>query len=640
MSDSSKYKKRILIFAIIPLLAALPIFTDDLVLKIAAAVAITIYVGFIIFLRDNSKPTGFEDSDDDIAEEESMQTSPKPNEEKDEVLSELVARENNFDGDEGEGFTVLTPNRNMDVISSRDYKPDERGLRRSYFKPSDLKQNFEKIAQEELPEDIGHDAQFSFLLEKVLQVAKDSFMAHTAIFFWFNGIKRRLTLEKYISSSKNITEKKFDLEDDILSKIATSEEPEIITDISAKAEKDVIRYYDYPEGIKSFVGVPLYYGKNVAGILALDSKENDVFGLETIYSMGRLVRVISIIISLFEEKFKESFAEQRLNALLGLLNADRKFESLDELQDSIVSAVNNIVNWDVFTFVYFDPGRQKFTTSKIVNKTSLKYIGENLELDLPGTIVGKAILTGKPVNIEDVSGGAFKRFKKNEDLTLEGSFLTIPLVFEDQNYGAFCFEHLKKSFYQKSEIQFLQKSLKLFSFIVYSYSTTAKLRGLLSVDVETNFLNEISFGKKVEEELSKNQVTQTHGTLILLKIDDYADQQSLFDSDPFPKVLKGIVGLIKEDMPPLSFTGRIAQKIFALYFFNTTTKDAFLWAERLRIKVARKAVRFEGKETTFTISAGIASTLHKENSKELINDAELALLKAVEKGGNSVKSIN
>ena len=189
-------------------------------------------------------------------------------------------------------------------------------------------------------------------LKKILSVVKDSFMAHTAAFFWYNKNRKRLTLERYVSSSSQITQQKFDLEDDILGKIVQKEEPELLTDISSNAEIDVIRYYSVPQGIKSFVGVPLFYGKSLTGILVLDSKVNDAFGIEQVYALGRIVRVISIIITLFEEKFSESQAELRLNTLLNMLSYDKKIESESDLHRTIENAVQGLMDWDSFTFCF------------------------------------------------------------------------------------------------------------------------------------------------------------------------------------------------------------------------------------------------------------------------------------------------
>lgn len=630
MSLSGKFKKRVFIFLLVPVLSAVQFFTDDFILNLIAAALLIIYVAFIIFLRDSVR-TDFEFQPD-------IPPVQEPLTEFDDQAPRSARPK--FDTDAGEEFKIISGNKDIEVITGDNYIPTGPRLNRGgIFKPADLKENFVKIAKEKLPEDVSQDEEFGFVLEKIIAVIKEVFMAHTVVFFWFNKKKNRLTLEKFLSGSSDITKQKFDIENDVLSKIVKTEEPEILTDITSAAEHDVIRYYSTPQGIRSFVGVPLFYGNTLAGVLALDSKVGDAFGIETVYSLGRFVRVISIIISLFDEKFAETLSEQRLKALLGVLSADKKFVKESELHGAIENAVKSLVQWDAFTFVFYNPTEHKFKTSKIVNNTSLKYVGENLEIELTGTLVGKSIISGMPVKIDDTSSSDYVRFAKAEDVSFDGSFLAIPLVYDDQNYGVLCFESLKKSLYNNSDVQFLKSATKIFAFIVYSYSNQSLLKSLLSVDIETKTLNQESFVERLTSDLVKGSELSVPGAVALIQIDNFIEQKTLFEGDPFPKVLKTITQLIKEEMSPLTLLGRLNEKTFSVYFFNSTTKDIFLWAEKLRIKIARKPIAVVTKQTTFTVSIGVASTANKTDANEVLHNAELALNKALEKGGNTVKSI-
>ena len=625
MGITEKIKKRIFIFLLIPILIAIPFLTEDFTLKIIAGIILLVYAGVIIFLRDSLKKSSSDT-------EENSQT--------DFFESENSNRQENYETDSGEDFKIISPTKDIEVITADNFSTGINRGNRDLFKPPDFKQNFEKIVHEKIPEDVSHDEQFGFVLEKILSVVKDSFMAHTAAFFWYNKNRKRLTLERYITSSSQITQQKFDLEDDILGKIVQKEEPELLTDISANAESDVIRYYSAAQGIKSFVGVPLFYGKSLTAILVLDSKVNDAFGIEQVYALGRIVRVISIIISLFEEKFSESQAELRLNTLLNMLSHDKKIESETDLHRTIENAVQGLLEWDSFTFVSFYPVEQKFKTSKIINKTSLKYIGENLEIDLAGTLVGRAILSATPVKIDDTSVSEIPRFAKSEDVSFDGSFLAIPLVHDEQNFGVLCFESLKKNVYSNNEVTFIKNATKIFAFILHSYSTISVLKNLLSVDAETKTLNYDSFIERFTVDLVRSKELEIQGAIALIQIDDFLEQESLFESDPLPKIIRVVSQIIKDEMTPLNLVGRLSQKVFAVYFFNMSPKDVFLWAEKLRIKIARKPIAIVSKQTTFTVSIGVAATTNKTDVQEIITNAELALKKALEKGGNTVKSIN
>ena len=626
MDSASRNKKRILIFSIIPFLAAVPFFTDDFILRLISAIVLVTYSAFIIFLRDSSR------ADEQFEEAFSQDQAPIENNQ---------YNENEIETDEGEDFKIISPNKKIEVMKSSDFTSgiSTQSQGRNFFKSPDLKKEFDKIATEEIPNNIGDDQYFGFALEKILQVVKDAFGVHSALFFWYNPKSQKIALEKFASSSGDIIKQKFDLEDDVLSKIILKKEPEILSDIVKNAESDNLRYYTSPQGIKSFVGVPLYYGKSLAGILAMDSKENDGFGIETIYSLGRFVRVISLLISLFEEKHADSQADKRLKSLLEIVATDNKFENESQLFTMIENSVKRLIPWDIFSFIFYDPIKKQHIVAKIVNNTSLKYIGENKEIDLSGTLVGRAIVDGTSIKIDDTTSETLARFTKDEDITFGGSFLAIPLMYDGKNYGLFCFDSLKTGVYSNADLAFLKRSIKIFSYIVYSFSNQKTLKGLLTVDVETKLLNGKSFLKEANSDLQKSRSVNVPSALAILKIDKFIDDESLFEGNPFPKVLKSITTAIREATTKHSIVGRISRDVFGIYFFNADSKDVFLWAEKLRIKIARTPVVVSTKQTTYTISVGIATAHEKMDINGLIENAELALNKAIEKGGNSVKNI-
>lgn len=616
-----RQKKRILIFLLVPVLAAILFFTDDLLIRVITIAVIVIYVAFIIFLRDSVRFDGrYSISDRDEVDEDLLTPVPPEHD---------------------ESFKIISKTSKVEVITSENYTPELLRTPKTTLIPPDLRERFEEIANESLPSEIGHDGQFAFALEKMLTVIKDAYSAHTAIFFWYNKKKEKLTIEKFVSSSANeIAKRKFDIEDDILSKIVQKNEPELLSDISPAAEADVIRYYERPQGLRSFVGVPLFYEGSLIAILAVDSKVGDQFGIETIYSLGRFVRVITMIIQIFEEKHSDTISQQRLKGLLNLIGPETNFDTEEGVLDSMQNALSDLIAWDTFVFVYFKPVEQKFEVIKVINKTSLKYIGQGLQIDLSGTLIGKAILTSIPVKIDDTSVDNYKRYSKTEDLTFDGSFLAVPLMYGSQNFGVLCFESLKKNAYTNADVKFLINSVNIISYIIYSLSSKTLLKSLIALDLETRALNSESFKERLSSDLYKAQSLNVPGALALIKIDEFLEQESLFDGDPLPKVLKVVTETIAKEMTPLNIFGRMDEKLFAVYFFNTDSKNVFIWAEKLRVKIARKPITIVSKQNTYTVSIGIASTLGKLDCDEVFHNAELALQKAVEKGGNAVRNIN
>ena len=614
-----RQRNRVLIFLVIPVLASGLFLSDDLIFRLIIIGLLVVYVAFIIFLRDSVRFSG------GYSISESAET-----------VSEPIAAPHS---DLEESFKIVSKNKKVDVITDENYKP-EYGVSKTTLKPHDLKERFDEIVKETLPPGTGHDEQFGFVIERMLTVMAELYNAHSAIYFWYNKKKEKLIIEKFVSSSNQLTKRKFDIEDDVLSKIVETGEPELLTDISRTAEADVIRYYDSNQGIKSFAGVPVFYNNELVAIIAIDSKVEDAFGIETIYSLGRFIRLITMLIGIFEEKYSDTISQRRLEGLLKILGPENEFEDEKEMINALPEALKSMIKWDAFAFIYFNPIDKIFKTEKVENTTALKYIGVDLQIDLNGTLVGKSIVTGIPVKIDDTSASHYKRYSRAEDVSFDGSFVAIPLIYNKQIYGVICFESLKKNSYSNNDVQFLKKSLNVLAYIIYTHSTQKLLKNLTSVDFETRALNAASFKERLTADLIKSKQLEIPGTLALLKIDDFIEQESLFDDNPLPKVISVVSTIISDEMTPLNLFGRLDERIFGIYFFNATTKNVFVWAEKLRVKIARKPISVVSKQTTFTVSIGIASTTNKDNADEVMHNANLALNKALEKGGNAVLNVN
>ena len=82
-------------------------------------------------------------------------------------------------------------------------------------------------------------------------------------------------------------------------------------------------------------------------------------------------------------------------------------------------------------------------------------------------------------------------------------------------------------------------------------------------------------------------------------------------------------------------------KNFLQFISLTLMQKMFLSGQKnLRVKIARKPIAIVSKQNTYTVSIGVASTMVKLDTDEVFRNAELALQKAVEKGGNAVRNIN
>jgi diguanylate cyclase (GGDEF)-like protein len=203
-----------------------------------------------------------------------------------------------------------------------------------------------------------------------------------------------------------------------------------------------------------------------------------------------------------------------------------------------------------------------------------------------------------------------------------------------------CFESLKKNAYTNNDVQFLKNSANILAYVIHSHSTQSLLKNYISVDIESKALNTITFKERMSSDLFKSKQLDISGALALIRIDDFLEQESLFDGDPLPKVIKSVSETVMKEMTPFNLFGRLDDRVFGVFFFNATPKDVFVWAEKLRVKIARKPIAVVTKQTTYTVSIGVASSHNKTDVEEVIYNADLALKKALERGRNTVRNIN
>lgn len=508
-------------------------------------------------------------------------------------------------------------------------------------RPMDLPEKYAEIATEVIPDQIRQSEQFYFVIEKVLYIIRDTFQAHSAIFFKYKKKTGVMQVGRSVCGGPNfVRAEELPLENDIISKALENKAPEILTTLSATVEADHIIYYTKPMHIRSVIAVPVFYHNSVIGAVVIDSVVADAFGIETIYSLGRFVRLIALIMQLFKERSAENISQQRLDWLIEFLAPLNTLRKNEEIINLIDKHADTLLPWKAFSLVLYDPEQKKFYTEIVKNTTGLRYIGEGHEIDMKGTVVGKTILLGKPQLHGDTSSLNLKRYSGKEETVFAGSFLTIPLKYNKKNYGVLCFDHLDKNAYREYDKEYIESISSLLSFIIYSFTSQNLYKNMSAYDRETRLFNEKIFRTLMRLDFDKSKKADITSTLILFKIDDFVEQETLFDDDPLSECVIALTNLLREEIPPSSIAGRIDERKFGIFVFNYSPKEAFVWAERFRIKVARLNIQAVGKQMLFTTSCGIASTKGRPDMDTMLQQAEEALKKAIDDGGNKINNMH
>lgn len=497
-------------------------------------------------------------------------------------------------------------------------------------------EKFRNLATEEFPVDVGANQQLSFLLERILIIVRELFSAHTAIYFWYDKRKSTLTIEKYASNTHEIEKRKLEIQNDILGQIIEKKEPGILTDIPQISERENFRYYTQPQKIKSFLGVPVFHNSNLIGILAVDSKTADAFGIEQMYMLGRFVRLITVLIDLFAHKHAESIANRRAEGFAEFLSQNISTDEEQNLYHQIAVLASVLVESDCFTFVNWDQEERQFKVSSVLNPKTFSYVQPGQIIERDNTIVGKCVYTGSQVRIGDLSAASLNRFHHEESIILDGSFMAVPIIYNTEVLGALCYENMKKNSFTQREHDYLKKVTGQFALLMTSFGQIRRLKTLITFDPDTGVYSSSFFRTRVAEELEKARILNLRSNVVLIKIDEGKNRQELSDSFMVKLTMQEFSKALDQELDALSFCGRLDDLTFGLFFLHNDEQDLAVRADKIRVKIARIPVSSGGKSTTFTVSIGMINSTQKTDVDDLLESLRHAVKKASDTGGNKV----
>ncbi len=504
--------------------------------------------------------------------------------------------------------------------------------------PSDISERYFEIINEAAPGIENNKATISFFLDKMIKLVREGMMAHTAAFFWVNQNTRKITPAAYIVGTDDFKVAPIPLENDLLSQVVLTERPVSRESISAGDEVSLIRYYNGPHGIRSFGAVPVYFDRKVIGVMAVDSKDEDAFGPETLFAMGRYVRIITHVLSIVQTGFLEGLAEKRLKAMNGIIDQLLISNSVDDILGVFEQRLRELIPAKVIYFLDFPGTTNSLRISRVFTTEGTPYVPEGTEVEVANTLAGNQLSNPGPLYYKNVTEEGIPRFNPNEERVEAGSLLTVPLNINGQLIGILCLESPENNAFTSAESRFVARLNSLLSYVFYNYSLQMMLRNDVLYDAETRVMNKKFFMEQVDLELQRLKMNNLQGALALVSIDKAPEQMELFGSDISSKPHLRLAEYLRSEAGVEHTIGKLDKDIYGVFSFGRDAKKAYIWAEKLKSKVAKQSSTAAGGGNGFTISVGIAPAENKGSFEEIFQLALLALQKAQEGTGGKVVS--
>ena len=471
--------------------------------------------------------------------------------------------------------------------------------------------------------------EFDFLLARVLMAIRSVIDARTAGFAWANHDKKQLVIESYISESKdNFTQlRKLPFGNDVISQIAHSGKPEILTEIHPSAELDLLCYYTAAAKTISFIGVPVYFNGNVIGVLFADSDQIDAYDAMSIGFLGNFTKLITGLVQSYTGKYDLLQASRALDAITRFRTIIASSgDGIADLCAALLESASEVVEFTTMGIGMFDHEQQAWTVYQVYyrQEESEKMLG--MHIDLEYSLIGNTILTAQTTALATITDEL--RVCDSEIPSQGGYFLAVPLKSQSHNYGALFLEG-SGTLLPTHDINIIEMLGEQTGTIIEQLRFHEMFRSTALMDETKGLYNSKAFYARMTEETAKTRDFGNPFSLALIKMDTYESMENLPEIED--DLLLHVIKKVKSNMKEYDIIGEFEGKTLAIALIGQTLEKSHIWGERVRKEIASAITEIGNRRLTVTVSIGIAQAHSYDKADSLIRNASSSLQLASEK---------
>jgi diguanylate cyclase (GGDEF)-like protein len=472
--------------------------------------------------------------------------------------------------------------------------------------------------------------EFDHLLSRVLMAIRSVIDARTAGYSWINHEKQQLVIESYVTETKGqfTSQRKLPFGNDVITQIAMSGKPEILTDIHPSSELDLLNYYTANAKTLSFIGVPVYFNGMVIGVLFADSDQQDAYDALSVGFLGHFTKLIAGLVQSYTGKYDLLQSSRALDAITRFRSIIASSgNGMADLCSALLESTSEVVEFTTMGIGMFDYEKGAWTIFQVYyrNPEAETMLGSHIDLEL--SLIGQTILSGQSTIMSDLDE-TIMRINAGEQPVHGGFFAAVPLRSQSHNYGALFIEN-QTGIIPQQDLTIVQMLAEQTGTIIEQLRFHEMFRSTALLDETRGIFNETAFVQRIHEETAKTREFGYPLSLALIAMDKY---ESFSESEGLKEsLLLHILKKIKVNVKDFDILGEIDESTIAILLPGQTLDKSQMWGERVRKDIASAIAEIEGKRLTVTISIGIAQASNYDKADGLLRNAQSALKLASDK---------
>lgn len=543
---------------------------------------------------------------------------------------------------EREGIYKHISDASEGVINVRKYKPE----------PDKARIKSPEFGLEQFPETVPTplanvqttiEQELNGVILEILATVKETVQAKTVAFCWSSQSKRTFYMASNVTESPGFTKNKWiPFSGDVLTQIFLARNAQLYTDISQTDEAKIIRYYEEPNGIRSFMGVPVFHKEMVYGILFADSVAKNAFGPDDVKLLNRFGKICSALIDNFAAKSSHLESIRFVDPSIRFMHELQQNGSIDEVIEKFCTSVKESLDFDHLTVSLLNP-----KSELIIRKVDTKggYISEGSKVDLDHSVLGVSLMRGQDGTIDDLESlNGMPRFYPGEPCPEgekpQGSMLIVPIKFKDFYAGAITLETAQKRYFGRENFAKVRSFVEALAFSLHTKFLEERLKVITPFEEETGTLSRRTFIGRIRHEINRATRDETGLALLMVGFDDEEGLKHRYGDKGLTTLMRATARLISGNIRNFDLICRFDKLKFAVCLVNISEVNARYWADKIREIILNSPIETdeEFKSILATASIGIANLRHDKPDIDLLFDgANTALQHAMNSGGNTVK---
>jgi len=472
-------------------------------------------------------------------------------------------------------------------------------------------------------------------LYNVLGVAERALAPHTVALFWLDAGGSKLKLKELRSASDHVTDKPLAAAEGFLGAITKRKEPLVLT--SLRAGHAGLVYYERPEAVTDFAGVPVLEGPHLRGVLIADRKDGRAFDDSDVAVLGTLAQEINRTVQverIFADMDRDKFQKERFYEASREFNKTRKAR---EVAEQAIIAARRVaqVEFAAVTVSLERENRQRLEAVDWVGHTKEAEALVGREFNAEEGLVGSAIKARHPLPVGTSRSATQAILSPMIHLPLAG-VKVVPLIWQDQGVGSLVLASPREDFLAHDMLDMLRVIADHAAIALANAQMNESIERMATTDGLTGLVNHRDFQRRFDEQIGAAERYGRKLSLIFTDIDHFKSVNDTYGHPVGDIVLKRVANILGATARRIDLVARYGGEEFAI-LMESDRPGARQTAERIRLAVAAETFRCEQGTFRSSISLGIATFPEDGTTKaKLTESADQALYAAKHQGRNRI----